>query len=156
VRKETNDNTRKRIEKDLKWSTAKYSDHVENKISELQRAYLKKYHPVESHSSEALQRPEDVQNKPFGGKVSALFLGRREEHELAKQIAKPAMSEEGIADTTHGFQVILLSQPSGLVSEDDCRFAVSMLNERRWIRVEYLEHGYRVSGPLSYGGIGSC
>jgi hypothetical protein len=156
VRKETNEKSRKRIEKGLKESTAKYADHVEKDISKLQQAYLKKYHPLKSHSTEVLQRPEDGRNKTFGGKVSALFRGRREEHELAKQIAKPAMSEEGIADTTHGFQVILLSQPSGLVSEDDCRFAVSMLNERRWIRVEYLEHGYRVSGPLSYGGIGSC
>ena len=103
MRKETNDKTRKRIEKDLTSSTATYADLVENEISKLQQAYLKKYHPLESHSSEVLQRPEDVRNKRFGGKVSALFRGRREdvrEAELAKKVAKSAVFEEGIADIT--------------------------------------------------------
>jgi len=43
--KESNDGTRKRIEKDLKGSAARYADFAENKISKLQQAYLKKYHP---------------------------------------------------------------------------------------------------------------
>jgi hypothetical protein len=97
-----------RIENDLKWSAAWYADHAENEISKLQRAYLKIHHPVEPHSSEVLQRPEDVRNKTFGGKVSALFRGRREdlrEPELAKRVAKPAMSEEGITEIAHAFQV---------------------------------------------------
>ena len=148
MRKETNDKTRERIEKDLKRSTAYYADHAENEISQLQKAYSKKYHPV--------QRPEDVRNKSFGGKVSALSRGRREdlrEPELAKQVAKPAMSE-GIA-ITRDFKVSLLSQPSGLVSDDDCRLAVSRLNRRRWLRVENLEDGYHVSATLCFDDIDS-
>jgi hypothetical protein len=158
VRKQTNNETRERIEKDLKRSTAWYADHAENEISKLQQAYLKKHHPVESHS-EVLQRPEDVRNKRFGGKVSALFRGRREdlrEPELDRKVAKPAMSEEGIADITHAFLGSLLSQSSGLVSDDDYRFAVSRLNIRRWMRVENLEDGYHVSATLCYDNIDLC
>ena len=103
MRKETNDETRKRIEKDLRRSTAKYADHVENEISKLRQAYLKKHHPVESHSTEVLQRPEDVRNKRFGGKVSVLFRGRREDVRKPKQVAKPAVSEEGIVDISQEF-----------------------------------------------------
>ena len=141
MRKETNDETRSRIERDLKYSTAKYADYAENEISKLQQAYLQKYYPV--------QRPEDVRNKKFGGKVSALFRGRRE------NLRDVAVSEEGIADITHGFQVILLSQPSGLVS-DDCRLAVSSLNVCRWVRIEHLEDGYHVSGTLCFDSIDLC
>ena len=79
--------------------------------------------------------------------MSALFRGQRED---------AAVSEEGIADITHGFQVRLLSQPSGLVSDDDCRLAVTRLNVRRWIRVENLEDGYLVSGTLCFDDIDSC
>ena len=90
--------------------------------------------------------------------MSALLRGRREdlqEPELVKQVAKPAMSK-GIADITHGFQVSLLSQPSGLVSDDDCRLAVSKLNQLRWLRVENLGDGYHVSSRLSFDDIDSC
>jgi hypothetical protein len=159
VRKETNDKTRKRIDHALKLSTAWYADYAENEISKLQQAYLKKHHPVESHSSEVLQRPEDGRNKTFGGKVSALFRGRREdlrEPELAKQVAKAAMSEEGIAEIAYAFQVSLLSQPFELVFDDDCRYVVSRLNFRRWMRVENLEDGYHVSGTLCFDDIDSC
>jgi hypothetical protein len=159
VRKETNDKTRKRIEKDLKSTTAFYADCAENEMLKLQQAYSKKHHPVESHSSEVLQRAEDVRNKRFGGKVSALFRGWREdlrEPELAKQVAKAAMSEEGISEITHAFQVSLLSQPSELVFNDKCRFVVSLLNRHRWIRIEDLEDGYHVSSTLCYNDIDSC
>ena len=53
-------------------------------------------------------------------------------------------------------RVVLLSQPSGLVSDDDCRFAVSVLNQYRWMRVENLEDGYHVSGTLYFDDIDSC
>ncbi len=87
------DGTRKWIEEDLKKSAAKYADHAENEIPKLQQAYLKKYHPEQyAHST-------DVQNKRFGGKVSALFRGRRGD----LQEPEPAKSERGIADITHGF-----------------------------------------------------
>jgi hypothetical protein len=44
--KETKNRTRKRIEGGLKISAAKYADHAENRISKLQAAYFKKYHPL--------------------------------------------------------------------------------------------------------------
>jgi len=43
--KETKDETRKRIEKDLKNSAKQYTDYAEKEISKLQEAYIKKYHP---------------------------------------------------------------------------------------------------------------
>ncbi|KAH9044598.1 hypothetical protein EDB85DRAFT_471359 [Lactarius pseudohatsudake] len=43
--KETEDQTRKRIEEDLNKSAANYADYAENTISKLQQAYFKKYHP---------------------------------------------------------------------------------------------------------------
>jgi hypothetical protein len=62
---------------------------------------LKKYYPQEyAHSTEALQRPRDIPNKRFGGKVSALFRGREDLRE-----PEPAKSEEGMTDIIHGFQL---------------------------------------------------
>ncbi|KAI9431839.1 hypothetical protein BJY52DRAFT_1341106 [Lactarius psammicola] len=43
--KESNAETGKRIEKDLKRSATKYADHAENKILKLQQPYFKRYHP---------------------------------------------------------------------------------------------------------------
>ena len=98
IRKESKDETRKRVEEDLKESAAQYADHVENKISKLHEAYLRKHHPQQySHSTDILQRPEDVRNKGFGGKMSALFRGRRED------LRESEPTEEGIAGITHGF-----------------------------------------------------
>jgi hypothetical protein len=88
------------IEKQLNTTAAKYADHAENKISKLQQAYLKKYYP--QHSTEDSQHPQDIQNKRFGGNASALFRGRRE-YLREREPAKPAKSEEGMADITHGF-----------------------------------------------------
>jgi len=94
-------------------------------ISKLQQAYLKKYHPLEFHATEVLpkvsQRPEDVRNKTFGSKVSALFRGRREDLR-EPEIVIPAKSEE--------------------VSDEDCRVAVCILNQSRAKRVENLGDGY--------------
>ena len=101
MRKETKDETRRQIKEDLKASGAKYADHAENTISRLQKAYLKKY----SHYTKASQRPEDAQNNRFGVKVAALFRGRREDLR-APELAKPAKSEEGIANITHGFKLV--------------------------------------------------
>jgi hypothetical protein len=87
---------RKRIKDNLKESATRYADHAENTIAKLQEAYLKKYHPLEYfHSIKVSQPPEDVQNKRFGGKVSALFRGPRE-----SELVKPAKSEKGICDIT--------------------------------------------------------
>ena len=98
--KEKNDETRRRIKTDLKASATKYADHAKNTISKLQTAYLKKYSPY----TEVLQPPEDIRSKSFGGKVSTLFRGRREDLP-EPEAAKPTSSEEGIVDITHGFQV---------------------------------------------------
>jgi len=84
--RESRDQLRKGIEKELKKSAAArgYADHAENTISKLQQAYLKKYYPQEP--------------------------------------AKPAKSEEAF--------------------DDDCREAVSHLNNLRLRRAEDLEEGY--------------
>ncbi|KAF8269710.1 hypothetical protein EI94DRAFT_1724495 [Lactarius quietus] len=120
--KETKDATRKRIKDDLKGSAAKYADHAENTISKLQQEYLKKYHPLEeSPLTEVSQRPEDARNKRFGGKVSSLFRGRREDLR-EPELSRAAKSEE--------------------VSDDTCREVVYRLNELRWRRVEHLRDGY--------------
>ncbi|KAI9453197.1 hypothetical protein BJY52DRAFT_1189751 [Lactarius psammicola] len=117
--KESKGETRERIEEDLKGSATRYADYAEKTISKLQQAYLKKYHPRQiSHSTDVSQRPQDVPNKRFGGKVSALFRGRRED----LREPEPAKSEE--------------------VSDDDCRRAVGRLNTLRLMRAENLGDGY--------------
>ncbi|KAH9021328.1 hypothetical protein EDB84DRAFT_1580899 [Lactarius hengduanensis] len=66
-KKEMGDQTRMRIRENLKNHSQAYMDHVENNISRLKQAYLKKYG---GHS-------QDASNNWFGGKVSTLFRGRR-------------------------------------------------------------------------------
>ena len=56
-----------------------------------------------------------------------------------------AKSEEGIANIIRGFQLDFLNWFSELVSEDDCRKAVGLLNTLRLKRAENLEDGYNVS-----------
>ena len=142
IRKESNDETRRQIEEGLKQSGTVYANHAESKVSELQRAYLKKYHPQQdTHSAEV------VPNKRFRGKVSALFRGRREE---ARPSTEPAISEEGIVGIAHSFHLILLDVTSILVFDYDCRVAVSLLNQYRSKRIEYLRDGYDVSDALCY------
>ncbi|KAH9041940.1 hypothetical protein EDB84DRAFT_1559530 [Lactarius hengduanensis] len=118
VLKETKDETRKRIEEDLKASAARYAEYAENRISKLQQAYFKKYHPQQyAHFTEDSQRPQNVPNKRFGDKVAALFRGLWE-----PEPARPSTSRE--------------------VSDDDCRGAISYLNNLRVMRAESLENGY--------------
>ncbi|KAH9007699.1 hypothetical protein EDB83DRAFT_700185 [Lactarius deliciosus] len=75
--KETGDQTRRRIEENLKNSAADYADHAENTISKLQQTYLKKYHLGDhTHSTISLQQ---VSNRKFG--VKDLFRNRRVESE---------------------------------------------------------------------------
>ncbi|KAI9433317.1 hypothetical protein H4582DRAFT_2082476 [Lactarius indigo] len=47
TRKDTGDQTRKRLEINLRNSAGDYAYHAENTISKLQQAYLKKYYPVD-------------------------------------------------------------------------------------------------------------
>ncbi|KAN0140297.1 hypothetical protein V8E53_002193 [Lactarius tabidus] len=63
TRKETKDETRRRVAEDLKKSTAAYADHAEKKISKLQTAYFKKYYPrsaVSGLNSLRLRRAENL------------------------------------------------------------------------------------------------
>ncbi|KAI9453220.1 hypothetical protein BJY52DRAFT_856352 [Lactarius psammicola] len=117
--KQSKDETIKRIEEDLKGTAAQYADYAENTISKLQQAYLKKHYPQQyAHSTEVSQRPQDVPNKSFGGKVSALFRSRRED----SRDPELARCEE--------------------VSDDDCRRAVGRLHTFRLMRAENLGEGY--------------
>ncbi|KAH9014678.1 hypothetical protein EDB84DRAFT_1443744 [Lactarius hengduanensis] len=119
--KETKDETRKRIEEDLKGTAAKYADYAENTISKLQRAYLQKYYPQQcAHSTDASRCPQDVPNKMFGGKVSALFRSRKEDSR------DPEPTKSGSEE----------------VSDDDYRRAVGRLHTLRLIRAENLGEGY--------------
>ncbi|KAN0139934.1 Rho GTPase activation protein [Lactarius tabidus] len=62
-RKETTKRTRTRIEGDLKISAAKYADHAENRISKLQAAYFKKYHPLFRGQQDGSEEPERAKSK---------------------------------------------------------------------------------------------
>ncbi len=102
--KETSDETRKQSGEGLRESAAKYADHAEKEVSKLQREYLKRFYPQEFSHSIGSQRSSDSSNKRFGGKVSSLFRGRREELEPVFGVPK-----EGIVDVTHDFQLDLLN-----------------------------------------------
>jgi len=118
--KESNDEIRKRIEKDLKMSAEDYADYAENGVLKLQQAYLEEYFPQQFAHSPDVRRPQDVPNKNFGGKVSA---GRREDLQTAK-------FEE--------------------VSDDACRKAVCQLNSLRLMRAEDLGDGYDCLQELAF------
>ena len=86
-----------------------YVDHAEKKISKLQEAYLRKYLPQEyARSTEASRLAQDVPTKGFGGKMSTLFRGRREDLQDTVP-AKHAPFEEGISINAHGFQLVSLN-----------------------------------------------
>ncbi|KAI9433313.1 Rho GTPase activation protein [Lactarius indigo] len=57
--KDTGDQTRKRLEMNLRNSAGDYVNHAENTISKLQQAYLKKYPPVDRARSTGPQRASD-------------------------------------------------------------------------------------------------
>ncbi|KAI9430906.1 Rho GTPase activation protein [Lactarius indigo] len=123
--KKTKDQTGKWIEEDLKESATEYADYAENTVSKLQQAYFNKHH---SRYSE----------KRVGARTSTLFRGRQEgsqEPELDK-------SEEGIAEIAPRFRLSSLNWIYELVSDDDCRRAIRLLNNLRFMRVETLEDGY--------------
>ncbi|KAH9051873.1 hypothetical protein EDB87DRAFT_630949 [Lactarius vividus] len=119
--KETEDQTRKRVEEGLEESAAKYADHTENTILRLQQTYLKKPNPRQyAQSTDVLQYSQDVPNKRVGNSVSVStqFGGRQED----SGGLEPSKSEE--------------------VSDDRRRSAVSLLNTLRLKRVENLADGY--------------
>ncbi|KAF8260447.1 hypothetical protein EI94DRAFT_1748379 [Lactarius quietus] len=75
--KKTKDDARKRIEEDLKKSAAEYADHAENKISKLQEAYFKKYHPrfrsrQDDFGAPKLSKSEEVSDIDFRLAVALL------------------------------------------------------------------------------------
>ncbi|KAF8269722.1 hypothetical protein EI94DRAFT_1724545 [Lactarius quietus] len=117
--KETEVQTRKRVEEGLQESAANYADHVENTIVKLQQACLKKYNPRQyAHSPDASQRPQDVPYIGLSGRVSALFGGRQEDLQGLEPVK------------------------SAGVSDNECRRAIGLLNTLRSKRVENLEYGY--------------
>ncbi|KAN0140294.1 hypothetical protein V8E53_002190 [Lactarius tabidus] len=63
TRKETNDETRERIDGDLKKSAAEYADHAEKRISRLQAAHFKKYYPRFRGQQDDLEEPETAKSK---------------------------------------------------------------------------------------------
>ena len=102
---------------------------------------MERYYPQQhTHSTEV------VPNERIGGKISTTLRGRREN----VRNLEPAVSEEGIADITHGFQLSLFDVTSKLVFDNICRGAVAHLSYYRSIRVEHLGDGYDVSNILSY------
>jgi hypothetical protein len=97
--KESKDKTRKWLKEKLERSTAEYADHVENKLSRLQAAYLS-YLPSSqrySYLTEVSQRLQDVSSYAFDS-MSALYRGQ-----WGAESATPAQSQEGITGITHGF-----------------------------------------------------
>ena len=142
LRKQSKAGTRDRIKRDLKASAAQYADHVENTISPLQQAYLKRYHPEQySRSSDVSHHPVDIRDKGIGGKVSPVFHVRGE-----TEPARGDWRSEGITDITQGqLQLSLLNWLFGLASEDNFRMGVSQLNMVRSMRVDILGDGFDVS-----------
>ena len=111
-----------RAKKNLEKSASLYADYAENKVSNLQQAYLWKYQS---------QRYENSANVSPRSRASET-------------------SDEGSADVTHGFQLGLRDHPFELALEDDCREAVAGLNTCRSVRAESLRDGYDVSDILCY------
>ncbi|KAF8269718.1 Rho GTPase activation protein [Lactarius quietus] len=117
--KETEDQTRKRVEEVLQDSAANYANHAENTIMKLQQAYLKRYNPRQyAQSPDASQLPGDTPYTRFSGRFSALFRGPQE----VLQVPEPVKSEE--------------------VFDNECRRAIGLLNMLRSKRVENMEYGY--------------
>ena len=80
------DLTKKRVEKDLRNSTADYANFTENTISKLQQAYFKKSHPGDSAG------PQHVSNKKF----KDLFRNRRElDRDDSEESGAPIISPMG-------------------------------------------------------------
>lgn len=100
IGKETEDQTRQRVQEDLEDSATKYADHAENTIMKLQQAYLKKNNPRQhAQSTDGSQRPEDALNRRISSRFSALFHARQ----VDLQGQDAVKSEEGIVCLTHAW-----------------------------------------------------
>ena len=90
---------------ELDVSASCYADHAENKISQLQKEYLRIYKPQQyAYSANVSQRPQDDPRSfdGFGGMRSAPY-NLPAEYWQGFESASAAPSEEGIADVTHEF-----------------------------------------------------
>ncbi|KAI9433252.1 hypothetical protein H4582DRAFT_2131697 [Lactarius indigo] len=132
VLKEAEDQTRKRVEEGLKESAAMYADHTENTVLKLQQAYLKTHHPRQYSQNSPNKRPG---------------IGDGRQEDLRRE---PSESKEGVPDIIHGPQHGLLNSPSELVSDDDCRRAVTLLNTLHSKRIENLGDGYECLTELVF------
>ena len=130
-----------RTKRNLEKSALLYADHAENKVSNLQQAYLRKYQSQQyAYSANVSPRPQDIPSKRFGSRVPALFL-------VGGKLLSLLMK---VVHVTYGFQLGLRDKPSASALEDDCREAVAGLNICRLFRAESLRDGYDVSDILCY------
>ena len=96
---------------DLDVSASRYADHAENRVSQLQQAYLKKYQPQQyDYSANVLQRPQDDPGPSFErfGSImrSALYDLPESWQGSGFESANAAPSKEGIADIAHEIQLV--------------------------------------------------
>jgi hypothetical protein len=111
--KEWNDNTKEWIEDNLKESASRYADHAENRLSQLQQAYSRKYQSQKcAYSANVSQRPQDVLSKWFWSSLSTPIRSWREPQQEPEP-AKAIPSEEGITDVSHGLS---LGEPTLCIS----------------------------------------
>ncbi|KAN0140285.1 hypothetical protein V8E53_002181 [Lactarius tabidus] len=116
ARKETKDAIRERIDGDLKKSAAEYADHAEKKISRLQAAYFKKYYP-------------------WAFQPTGFVVSRTIRKNLRLRNLKMVLP-------IHFKKLDSLSWSSEVVSDNDFRSAVRVLNSYRLRRAEILGDGY--------------
>ncbi|KAH9057734.1 hypothetical protein EDB87DRAFT_986754 [Lactarius vividus] len=141
--KETGDQTRKRIEKNLRNSAADYADHAENTISKLQQAYLKKYPPVDhSHSTTSLQQ---VPSRRFGVN---LFRNRRE---LDRAEFEEPVLEDDCRKAVRLLNIIRLTRAENLEDGYNCLEDLVFRTTVKGVLVKYLEDMIKAYYDLAMG-----
>ncbi|KAH8996981.1 hypothetical protein EDB86DRAFT_3076909 [Lactarius hatsudake] len=129
---ETGDQTRKRIDKNLRNSAADYADHAENTISKLQQAYLKKYPPVDhSHSTTSFQH---VPSRKFGVN---LFRNRRE---LDRAEFEEPVLEDDCRKAVRLLNIIRSTRAENLEDGYNCLEDLVFRTTVRGVLVKYLEN----------------
>ncbi|KAH9065848.1 Rho GTPase activation protein [Lactarius vividus] len=114
----------------LKASPLETEDQTRKRIEEDLNKSAANYADYAENTISKLQQAYFRKYHPrFGGNISAPFRGRQE---VLREL-EPAKSVGGTTGITHGSQ---------LVSDDDCKWAVSHLNSLRLQRAENLRDGY--------------
>ncbi|KAH8984612.1 hypothetical protein EDB92DRAFT_1475361 [Lactarius akahatsu] len=134
--KETGDQTRKRIDKNLRNSAPDYADHAENTISKLQQAYLTKYPPVDhSHSTTSFQH---VPSRRFGVN---LFRNRRE---LDRAEFEEPVLEDDYRKAVRLLNIIRSTRVENLEDEYNCLEDLVFRTTVKGVLVKYLENMMRI------------